>query len=256
VRRRGTVSRKPAKPHHRKPTKPKRSNAPTAARSSSSDLQKQLDQRTRELAEVQKRLDEALEQQTATSGVLKVISTSPTAVQPVYETIVRNAVTLCGGLFALVFRFDGELVHFTAGHSRVLDNRDYHRHARHVDLLKTKYPMPPDYSQVSGRVVLTKSVVRLNDALADPDYDQRFPLSRGWRRMLGVPMLREDHLLGVIVVAWADPGLIPKSQEELLKTFADQAVIAIENVRLFEEIQNRAVNLPRRASTSRSSSPT
>jgi GAF domain-containing protein len=218
------MSRKPAKTQHGSTTKPKRNNAPTVARPASptlADLQQQVSAFARELTE-------AREQQTATSEVLRVISTSPTDAQPVYETIVRNAVALCGSLFALVFRFDGDLLHFVAGHSVG---------PGYVDLLKTKYPMRPDYSQVSGRVALTKSVVRLQDALADPDYDRRFPLSRGWRRMLGMPMLREGHLLGVIVVAWSEPGPIPKLQEELLKTFAEQAVIAIENVRLFDEVQ-------------------
>jgi GAF domain-containing protein/two-component sensor histidine kinase len=78
-------------------------------------------------------------------------------------------------------------------------------------------------------------VVRLEDALADQDYDQRFPPALGWRRMLGVPMLRQGNPLGVIVVGWAEPGPVSKAQEELLKQFADQAVIAIENVRLFNE---------------------
>ena len=87
--------------------------------------------------------------------------------------------------------------------------------------------------------MLTKSVVRLEDARADPNYDQRFPSAMGWRRMLGVPMLREGEPLGVIVVGWAEPGPVPRAQEDLLKTFADQAVIAIENVRLFEEVQAR-----------------
>jgi signal transduction histidine kinase len=137
-------------------------------------------------------------------------------------------------LFALVFRFDGDLLHFVAGHSVG---------PGYVDLLKTKYPMRPDSSQVSGRVALTKSVIRLKDALADPDYDRRFPLNRGWRRMLGMPMLREGRLLGVIVVAWAEPGSIPNIQEELLKTFAEQAVIAIENVRLFDDVQARTREL-------------
>jgi GAF domain-containing protein len=86
-------------------------------------------------------------------------------------------------------------------------------------------------------------VVRLDDVLADPDYDQRFPLAMGWRRMLGLPMLREGEPLGVIVVGWAEPGPCSKSQEELLKTFADQAVIAIENVRLFEAEQARTREL-------------
>jgi len=153
----------------------------------------------------------------------------------VYETIVRNAVSLCGSLFANVFRFDGELLHFDASHNAGAPG--------YMELLKAKYPMRPDHSQVSGRVVLTKSMVRLEDALADPDYDQRFPRNSGWRRMLGVPMLREGNLLGVIVVGWADSGPIPKAQEELLKTFAEQAVIAIENVRLFDEVQARTREL-------------
>jgi two-component system, NtrC family, sensor kinase len=86
-------------------------------------------------------------------------------------------------------------------------------------------------------------VVRLEDVLADPDYDQRFPRAMGWRRMLGVPMLRQGDPLGAIVVGWAAPGPVPKAQEELLKQFADQAVIAIENVRLFDAEQRRTREL-------------
>jgi GAF domain-containing protein/DNA-binding response OmpR family regulator len=155
-------------------------------------------------------------------------------VQPVFETIVQNAVFLCGSLFANVFRFDGELLHFAAGHNVG---------PSYVELLRAKYPMRPDSSQVSGRVLLTKSVVGLEDVLADPDYDQRFPQAMGWRRMLGVPMLRQGDPLGAIVVGWAEPGLVPKAQEELLKQFADQAVIAIENVRLFDAEQRRTREL-------------
>jgi len=91
------------------------------------ELKKQLEERTRELAE-------ALEQQAATSEILRVISTSPTDVQPVFETIVRNAVSLCGSLFANVFRFDGELLHFAAGHNVG---------PSYVELLRAKYPMRP-----------------------------------------------------------------------------------------------------------------
>ena len=133
-----------------------------------------------------------------------------------------------------MFRFDGELLHFVAGHNVG---------PSYVELLRAKYPMRPDVSQVSGRVLITKSVVRLEDVLADPDYDQRFPQAMGWRRMLGVPMLRQGDPLGVIVVGWAEPGPVSKAQEELLKQFADQAVIAIENVRLFDAEQRRTREL-------------
>src|SRR5262249_1838954 len=113
----------------------------------------------------------------------------------------------------------------------------------YVEMIRAKYPMRPDSSQVSGRVLLTKSVVWLEDALADPAYDQRFPQAMRWRRVLGVPMLRDGDPLGVLVVAGAEAGPASKVQEELLKTFADQAVIAIENVRLFDEVQARTHEL-------------
>ena len=157
-----------------------------------------------------------------------MICASPTDVRPVFQTIVRNAVSLCGSLFANVFRFDGELLHFVASHNVG---------PSYVHMLREKYPMRPDSSQISGRVMLTKSVVRLENVLTDPDYDQRFPRAMGWRRMLGVPMLREGDPLGVIVVGWAEAGPVAKAQEQLLKTFADQAAIAIENVRLFSELR-------------------
>jgi signal transduction histidine kinase len=184
---------------------------------------KESEARSRELAD-------AWEQQAATSEILRVMSLSRSDALPVFETIVRKAVALCGSLFANVFRFDGELLHYVASHNTGLS---------YVELLQSKYPMRPDSSQVSGRVILSRSIVRLEDARADRDYDQRFPSAMGWRRMLGVPMLRDGKPLGVIVVGWAESGPVPKAQEELLQTFADQAVIAIENVRLFNELEAR-----------------
>jgi adenylate cyclase len=152
----------------------------------------------------------------------------------VFETIVRNAVSLCGSLFANVFRFDGELLHFVASHNVG---------PSYVDLLQAKYPMRPDSSQVSGRVILNKSVIRIEDVLTDPDYDQRFPERMRFGRMLGIPMLREGDPIGVIVVGWVQAGPVVRAQEELLKTFADQAVIAIENTRLLKELSERTDQL-------------
>ena len=187
-----------------------------------------------ELQARNRELTEALEQQTATAEILRVISSSPTDALPVFETIVRNAVALCGSLFANVFRFDGELLHYVTSHNAG---------PAYAELVQSKYPMRPDLSQVSGRVLLSKSVVQLEDARADPDYDQKFTVTTGWRRMLGIPMLREGNAIGVITVGWAEAGPVPKATEELLKTFADQAVIAIENVRLFDEIQDKSRQL-------------
>jgi GAF domain-containing protein len=185
---------------------------------------------------LERELDEANQRERATAEVLRVISSSPANVQAVFDTIVQTAVSLCGSLFANVFRFDSELLHFVAGHNVG---------PSYVGLLRAKYPMRPDTSQVSGRVLLTKSVVRLEDVLSDPDYDQRFPLAMGWRRMLGVPILHAGKPLGVVVVGWAEPGPVSITQEELLKTFANQAVIAIENARLFETEQARTRELQR-----------
>ena len=178
--------------------------------------------------------DEARGQQKATAEIFQVIRASPTDAQPVFETIVRNAVSLCGSLYANVFRFDGELLHFVASHNVG---------PSFLDMLQRKFPMRPDSSQVVGRVMLTKSVVRIEDTLADPAYDQQFPRSLGFRRLLGVPMLREGEPLGAIVVGWAEPGPVSKIQEELLKTFSDQAAIAIENTRLLNELRQRTDDL-------------
>src|SRR5262249_55331043 len=239
MRRRSRASSKLAKArsHKAKTLKPVRHSTSSAS-----------GQKT-EVARLTCELNEAREQQKATAEILRVIRTSPADVQPVFETIVRNAVSLCGSLYANVFRFDGELLHFVALHhvgsspASLASVRRRKNWRHYVDLLKAKYPMRPDFSQVAGRVLLTKSVARLEDALTDQDYDQRLAPAIGFRRLLGVPILREGEPLGVIVAGWAEAGPVPKVQEELLKTFADQAVIAIENVRLFEAEQQRTREL-------------
>jgi PAS domain S-box-containing protein len=177
-----------------------------------------------------KETKEALDKQTAISEILRVISASPTDVQPVFDTIVRSAVTLCGSTNGAVFRYDGERLHYVAGHMFTPE---------WLEAVQSKYPMRPDASAISGRAILTRSLAHIDDVLADPQYDHAHALKGGWRRMLAVPMLRDGAALGVIVVSWAQPGSTPKSQEDLLRTFADQAVIAVENVRLFNELQAR-----------------
>jgi GAF domain-containing protein len=169
---------------------------------------------------------EALERQTATADVLRVISASPTDVKPVFDAILQSAVRLCGAQLAAAFRYDGKRVHMTATHNWPPEALEY---------FSRVYPCAPDPALMSGRAILERSIVIVPDAVADPHYDATSTATGHWRRMIGVPMLREGNPLGVLVVSWREPGETPQRQVDLLKTFADQAVIAIENVRLFNE---------------------
>jgi len=180
---------------------------------------------------------EALERQTATSEVLAVISGAQTDASPVFETIARNAHRLSGAVLCNVLRYDGNLLHIAACHGFS---------PKEEQQLRKKFPVEPgDASVLAGRVILSGRVEEIDDVLSDPLYDQEHAAIAGWRRMLGVPMLRDGAALGVIALAWSEPGHTPVALTDLLKTFADQAVIAIENVRLFKELQARTAELTR-----------
>jgi len=190
-----------------------------------------------ELEHRNKELSESLEQQTATSEILRVISQSPTDVQPVFDTIAKNARRLCTADSASVLRLDGALIHLAA-----VDNASEER----TEALRGAYPSPVSQRSASGRAILSGRAVHIPDVLEDPEYEFAGLQGAGLRSTLSVPMLRHGTPIGAITVqTWADARPFSTKQMELLQTFADQAVIAVENARLFKELQARTAELTR-----------
>ena len=214
-----------------KGTPRKARTAPRSRDPRAADLQKQLDQRTRELAE-------ALERQTATSEVLEVIGSSPTQVQPVFEAMVGRAAQLCQAHFSAVARFEHGLLHLVA-----LNNLSAEERAAFHSL----FPRAPARNFVMGRAFVDGKPLQFEDVLAEFDYDLRtrevLQQTLNYRTFMAVPIIKEGNPIGVIGCARREVRPFTSRQIALVKTFADQAVIAIENVRLFEAEQERTREL-------------
>src|SRR5215475_599297 len=173
-------------------------------------------------------LQGSLEYQTATAEVLNVISRSPNRLQPVFDVIAQSASRLCGSEYAIVARYDGELIHLVAQHNPRPGSAD-----------ETARWFPHRLVSVLGPAVTDNAVVHISDI-----EDEELPPSalKAFRRIalravVAVPMIHEGRAIGAIAVSRATPGAFPQRQIDLLRTFADQAVIAIENTRLFEAEQ-------------------
>ena len=175
-------------------------------------------------------LTEALEQQTATSEIVRVIASSPTDLQPVFQTILDNAVRLCEAQNGAVFRFDGEVF-------RAVVRKNV---SEALQAYIESTAIRPGRESALRRVGLEKQPVHIPDMLADPECVVPEPyLKEGMRSNLAVPLLKENTLIGAIAIHRTEVRPFTDQQIKLLETFADQAVIAIENVRLFNELQIR-----------------
>ncbi|HET9885114.1 MAG TPA: GAF domain-containing protein, partial [Candidatus Binatia bacterium] len=184
----------------------------------------------KELQERNRDLTEALDQQTATSEILRVISSSPTDLQPVFKTILANAIRLCEAQNGAVFRFDGEVFRAVVWHNLSSSLRVYIENT----------PIRPGRESALRRVGLEKRPVHIPDMLADPECRVPEPYrEEGMRTNLAVPLLKEKNLIGAIALHRTVVRPFTDQQIKLLETFADQAVIAIENVRLFQALEER-----------------
>ena len=200
----------------------------------------ELQEKNRALTEAHTHVTEALERQTATAEILRIISHSQTNVQPVFDTIADNALRLFRARTAVVCRFDGELLHMGAQRGAAVQV------PREQIQAISYFPMRPSPELTVGRCALTRSVVHIADVQSDVGASaasRKVGDVQGWRSALAVPMMRDLQLAGVVMVTRVEPGAFHPNEIELLQTFADQAVIAIENARLLSELQARTKEL-------------
>ena len=185
-------------------------------------------------------LTKSLQQQTATAEVLQVISRSRFDLQPVFETVAESSVRLCGADRAFIFRFDGELLRMVAAYNAPPEFKEWVK----------QHPIRPGRHSGSARAALERRTIHIPDVRADPEYTYGAKDAEAIRTVLGVPILKDDDLLGVMMIYHLE-GVRPFTDQQiaLVETFADQAAIAIENVRLFDEVQARTRALRKRCSS-------
>ncbi len=210
----------------------KRSTAPKAARVASPAKTTPESPAQTEVARLTIELGEARERQAATSEVLRLIADAPTDLAPVFDRIVKNAARLCQSVLSAVYRRESEQVHLVA--------HDQFSPAS-VAAVRKAYPAPLASKNLISVAIRERRVVHEPDVLVSGGYSELQKTS-GYRSILIEPMLRDEVAIGAIAVMRLEPQLFPKAQVELLRTFAGQAVIAIENTRLFTDCRSAAGN--------------